>query len=847
MNNHHNNATASSYFFTRPMPQGLEGLTELALDLRWTWSHFSDRLWERLDPEGWKLTGNPYFILQNVSKTQLEDAARDEALQADVRLWMDQRQQYLADPGWFGQTHAASGLNGIAYFSMEFGLSEALPIYSGGLGILAGDHLKTASDLGVPIVGMGLLYQQGYFRQILSPDAWQLEAFPYNDPISLPVMPVQDAEGGWLRIKLQLPGRPLFVRVWQAQVGKVTLYLLDSNDPFNSLRDRSITANLYPGGKEQRLMQEIVLGLAGWRVLEKLNCPIEVCHLNEGHAAFVIVARAMSVMSKTGLPFPVALLATRAGNVFTTHTPVEAAFDCFEPGLIRPYADYLAHRVQVPMEYLLGLGRRNPAEPNEPFNMAYLAMRGSGRVNGVSRLHGEVSRHIFQPLFPHWPQSDIPVGHITNGVHVPSWDSPSADALWTKICGKERWVGTLETLCQRIGQVSYEELWDLRVTQRLTLIHYVRGRLVRQLQEHGAHADRIQEARHALDPNALTLGFARRFTAYKRPALILSDRERLIRLLSDSQRPVQLIVAGKAHPYDVEGKRLVQTLAQFAAQPALRNRVVFLEDYEMALAQELVAGIDVWLNTPRRPLEASGTSGMKVLVNGGLNLSELDGWWAEAYTPAVGWVIGGEGLDPDPRQDPLEAERLYQSLEQQIIPEFYDRDQKGIPRKWIDRVRASMSTLTPHFNSNRMMREYVEQAYLPAAEVYRARMANDAGLAKELEGWQDTLRENWKRVRFGDLRVAPSGERYVFEVDVYCGDLEPGVILVELYAEGQDEHPPCRIPLQVKGPVSGLVNAYCYSGEAPASRPMNHYTPRILPFHPHASVPLECGEILWMQ
>ncbi|HNP28935.1 MAG TPA: alpha-glucan family phosphorylase [Nitrospirales bacterium] len=847
MNNHHNNATTSSYFFSRPMPAGMEGLTELALDLRWTWSHFSDRLWERLDPEGWTLTRNPYFILQNVSKTQLEDAARDQALQADLRLWMEQRRQYLDDPGWFGQTHAAAGLKGIAYFSMEFGLSEALPIYSGGLGILAGDHLKTASDLGVPIIGMGLLYQQGYFRQILSPDAWQLEAFPYNDPISLPVMPVQDAEGGWLRIKLQLPGRPLFVRVWQAQVGKVTLYLLDSNDPFNSLRDRSITANLYPGGKEQRLMQEIVLGLGGWRVLEKLNRPIEVCHLNEGHAAFVIVARAMSLMSKTGLPFPVALLATRAGNVFTTHTPVEAAFDCFEPGLIRPYADYLAHRVEVPMEYLLGLGRRNPADENESFNMAYLAMRGSGRVNGVSRLHGEVSRHIFQPVFPRWPQSDIPVGHITNGVHVPSWDSPSADALWTKICGKERWVGTLETLCQRIGRVSYEELWDLRVTQRLALIHYVRGRLVRQLQEHGAPDDRIQEARHALDPNALTLGFARRFTAYKRPALILSDQERLIRLLTDSQRPVQLIVAGKAHPYDAEGKRLVQTLAQFAAQPALRHRVVFLEDYEMALAQELVAGIDVWLNTPRRPLEASGTSGMKVLVNGGLNLSELDGWWAEAYTPAVGWVIGGEGLEPDIQQDPLEAERLYQTLEQQIIPEFYDRDQKGIPRKWIDRVRASMSALTPHFNSNRMMREYVEQAYLPAVHAFRARTAHDAGLAKELDEWQNTLRENWKGLRFGDLRVALSGERYIFEVEVYCGELDPAVILVELYAESQDEHPSCRIPLQVKGPVSGLVNAYGYSGEAPASRPANHYTPRIVPFHTHAAVPLECGEILWMR
>jgi glycogen phosphorylase len=848
MNNHHNNATSSSYFFTRPMPAGLEGLTDLALDLRWTWSHFSDRLWERLDYEAWKRIGNPYFILQSVPQALLEEVAQDEALKRDLQGWLHAHREYLQNPGWFEHTYQSEDIDGIAYFSMEFGLSEALPIYSGGLGILAGDHLKTASDLGVPLIGVGLLYQQGYFRQILSPEAWQNEAFPYNDPIILPVMPVQDPEGGWLRLKLQLPGRTLLVRVWYAKVGKIRLYLLDSNDPLNTPRDRGITANLYPGGQEQRLMQEIVLGIGGWRALEALGLNPHVCHLNEGHAAFVILARAMSVMEKMGLPFSVALWAVRSGNIFTTHTPVEAAFDRYDPDLIRPYAEYLAERIQVPIHQLMALGRRDPSDIHEPFNMAYLAMRGSGWVNGVSRLHGQVSRKIFLPLFPRWPVADVPVGHITNGVHVPSWDSSIADDLWTRMCGKGRWVGTLEDLGGLISQMPDQELWDFRVSQRLALIHYVRHRFVRQLREHGASADRIRQARHILDPNALTLGFARRFTAYKRPTLLLSNVGRLIRLLCDTGHPVQLLLAGKAHPHDDEGKRLVQMWAQFAERPELRDRVVFLEDYEMFLAQELVAGIDVWINTPRRPLEASGTSGMKVLVNGGLNLSSLDGWWAEAYTPSVGWVLGGEGgVDPDPQRDPLEAEQLYQNLEHRIIPEFYDRDQDGLPRKWIDRVRASMSILTPNFSSNRMMREYVERAYLPAAKAYRARIARDAGLARELNDWQCTLEENWKGLRFGDVRVESSGENHVFEVAIHCGDLDPDLIRVELYAEGYDEHFPCRVPLQRKGPVSGLVNVYCYSGMAPASRPLNHYTPRIIPFHLRAAVPLEYSRILWMR
>ena len=724
-------------------------------------------------------------------------------------------------------------------------MSEALPIYSGGLGILAGDHLKAASDLGVPLVGVGLLYQQGYFRQILNAEAWQLEAFPCNDPISLPIMPVQDPDGGWLRIKLELPGRTLLARVWEARVGKVRLYLLDSNDPLNSPRDRGITGNLYPAGQEQRLMQEIVLGVGGWRALEELGHEIDVCHLNEGHAAFVILARAMSFMAKTGHSFPIALCATRAGNIFTTHTPVEAAFDRFDPNLIRPYMQFLSSMVNIPMEQLFALGRQDPTNSQEPFGMAYLAMRGSGCINGVSRLHGQVSREIFRPLFPQWPTAEIPVSHITNGIHVPSWDSAEADVLWTRICGKDQWLGTLGELCPLIADIPDRELWAFRVSQREALVRYVRRRLVRQYQEHGASADQIQHAKHALDPNALTLGFARRLTAYKRPTLLLQDRDRLIRLLSDPMKPVQLIVAGKAHPKDEEGKRLVQTLSQFASDPISRGRVVFLEDYEITLAQELVAGVDVWLNTPRRPLEASGTSGMKVLVNGGLNLSVLDGWWDEAYTSEVGWAIG-EGIARHAfNRDTQEAEQLYQLLEQQVIPEFYDRDHEGIPKAWTNRVRASMSKLTAGFSSNRMVRDYVEHTYIPAAKRYRERTADNGKLSSELYSWQRKVQEMWKGLRFREIHAHQVNTLYKFDVQVYVGDMDPSWIGVELYADGGKNESVFHATMEQKGAISGMVNAYLYEAEVPASRPVEHYTPRIVPCHPFALIPLEMSSIFW--
>jgi starch phosphorylase len=513
-----------AYVVNRPLPPGLEGLADLALDLRWTWNHSTDRLWEVLDPETWERTGNPYYILQNISQARLEEAATDPDFKEQLRNWLTQRQRYQQDPGWFGREHGQHELKSIAYFSMEFGLGEALPIYSGGLGILAGDFLKAASDLGVPVVGIGLLYQQGYFRQILDLDGRQGEAFPYNDPVTLPITPAPNREGGGLRIHLKLPGRPMVLRVWQARVGKVMLYLLDSNDLLNTPADRGVTAHLYPSEPRTRLIQEIILGIGGWRVLEELGINAEICHLNEGHAAFAVLARALSFMRQTGQPFPVALRATRAGNVFTTHTPVEAAFDRFSPELIRPYAAAFTDLIRVPLDELLALGRKDASNGDEPFNMAFLAMRGSGTVNGVSLLHGAVSRGIFQPLFPNWPQREVPIGHVTNGVHVSSWDSQEADTLWTRVCGVDRWRGKLDDVRSSIEQVSDEDLWTLRASHRQALIRYARQRLVRQMQERGAAPADVQQAEHVLNSNPITVGFARRFAEYKRPTLLRTIR-----------------------------------------------------------------------------------------------------------------------------------------------------------------------------------------------------------------------------------------------------------------------------------------------------------------------------------
>jgi starch phosphorylase len=836
-----------SQLINRTLPEALTGLADLAIDLRWMGSHLSDSIWERIDADTWERTKNPAIILQTVPQSRLEEVAKDPEVLKQLTGWLDRRQRQIGSVGWFGETFPQTSLKAVAYFSMEFGLSEALPIYSGGLGILAGDHLKSASNLGVPLIGIGLLYQQGYFRQVVADDGWQLEAFPYNDPGSLPVVPLQDRDGHWVTVGLELPGRTLRLRAWEAQVGRVRLLLLDSNDPLNSPWDRGITANLYAAGKEKRLLQEIVLGLGGWRLLEQIAIEPQVCHLNEGHAAFAVLARASTFANKTGQPFPVALWATRAGNVFTTHTPVAAAFDQFVPELLTKYAQPFLTRTGIPLDSLLALGRKDPTDPREPFNMAYLAMRGCCHINGVSRLHGRVSRGLFKDLYPQWPEAEVPVGHITNGVHVSTWDSPLANLLWSKASGQEerRWIEDLANAAKAIESLEPVALWNYRAQARYSLIQYVRRRIARQYQEHGSPAGVVERAMRILDPNTLTLGFARRFTEYKRPNLILSDAERLARLVCRQDRSVQLIVAGKAHPNDDQGKGMVQALVRFARRMDLWDRVVFLEDYDMVLAQVLASGVDVWLNTPRRPAEACGTSGMKMLVNGGLNFSVLDGWWDEAYTPEVGWAIGDAREGGDQSVDAWDASQFYEILENQIVPEFYTRDGQDVPQAWIRRIKASMARLTPQFSSDRMVREYVDKAYVPAAEAYRRRAADGGKTALTLVQWQKQLAENWRGIRFVDVRVAKKEQGWSFEVKVYLGELSRELVRVELYAEPKDGALQSPVVMVFQETVPGSVNVYRYTATVPAERPAEHYTPRLVPYHSEACVPLEETHLQW--
>lgn len=829
--------------------EGFDALAELALDLRWSWSHAADEVWRKLDPDLWELTHNPWAVLQTISRDRLQCMCGEPEFRKSIDELVQARRQAAKAPAWFQQDHPASPLTCVAYFSMEYMLSEALPIYSGGLGNVAGDQLKSASDLGVPVVGVGLLYQQGYFRQVLDKDGAQQALFPYNDPGQLPITPLRQPNGEWLRLKLDLPGYPVWLRAWQVQVGRARLYLLDSNDPANLPAHRGITSELYGDGPELRLTQEIMLGIGGWRLLRALGIAPEVCHLNEGHAAFAILERARSFMHDTGQPFDAALSATRAGNLFTTHTAVAAGFDRFDPALIERYlGDYASEKLGITSGRLLSLGRSNPEDASENFNMAYLAIRGSGAVNGVSRLHGEVSRRLFSPLFPRWPLREVPVGHVTNGVHMPSWDSAPADDLWTRACGKDRWMGTTESMEHDISSISDAELWDFRIAASKSFVQYARERLSRQLAASGETPEGLEKARGLFDPRALTLGFARRFATYKRPNLLLHDPERLLRLLSDPERPVQLIIAGKAHPSDRAGQDLIRQWTRFIRRTEARDHVIFLSDYDMLLTEQLVQGVDVWINTPRRPWEACGTSGMKVLVNGGINLSELDGWWAEAYAPEVGWAIGDSmEHDSDPAWDAAEAGALYDLLEQKVVPEFYDRDGDGIPTAWMARMRESMGRLTPRFSANRSVREYTERHYLPAAENYLKRAADKGAAGRKTADWLNTVDQRWSAIHFGAVKVETKGVEHLFEVQLFLHDLDPEAVRVELYAGGVDGGPPIMTPMKCAGRQEGSSGGYLFSAAADAGRPASDYTARAMPHGPGVAVPLEANHILWQR
>ncbi|MDA8408012.1 MAG: alpha-glucan family phosphorylase [Deltaproteobacteria bacterium] len=829
--------------------EGFDSLAELALDMRWSWNHATDEVWRRLDPELWQITHNPWVVLQTVSRDQIERVMADPVFRKNVDNFVETRRQDMEALAWFQQNHSQGPLTCAAYFSMEFMLSEALPIYSGGLGNVAGDQLKATSDLGVPVVGVGLLYQQGYFRQVIDKDGGQQALFPYNDPGQLPITPLRQANGEWLRLEIALPGYSVWLRAWQVQVGRVKLYLLDSNDAANFPAHRGITSELYGGGPELRLKQELLLGIGGWRLLGALGVKPEVCHLNEGHAAFAVLERARSFMKETTQPFEVALTATRAGNLFTTHTAVAAGFDRFAPALIEQYlGGYAEQKLGISLHDLLALGRRDPNDASESFNMAYLAIRGSGAINGVSQLHGKVSRNLFEPLFLNWPTDEIPVGHVTNGVHMPTWDSAEADDLWTKACCKDRWLGPTETLEQDIRGISNATLWQFRTAATKSLVEYARERLSRQLATSGESHEAVEGAKHLFDPNALTLGFARRFATYKRPNLLLNDPERLLRLLTNPQRPAQLIIAGKAHPADQEGQALIHEWINFIRRPEARRHVIFLSDYDMLLTERLVQGVDVWVNTPRRPWEACGTSGMKVLVNGGVNLSELDGWWAEAYTPEVGWALGdGQEHGDDPAWDAAEAESLYDLLEREVIPEFYARDENGIPTAWVKRMRESMARLTSRFSANRAVREYTEDHYIPAAAAYRERAANRGAIGRQIVDWRQALEQKWAMLRFGEVKIETKGMRHVFEVHVYLNDLDPDAVRLEIFANSVNDGDLVRQEMKRVRKLADASGRYVYTAAVSADRPVTDYTARIIPRHDGVAIPLEDTLILWQR
>jgi starch phosphorylase len=823
---------------------GMDELIDLALDLRWSWDHGADEIWRSLDAELWDATRNPWSILQTVAPGKLKELANNKELRRRVEE-LSRERRALPSATWFQKAGAPAGLTQVAYFSLEFMLGEALPIYSGGLGNVAGDQLKAASDLGVPVVGVGLLYQEGYFRQALAADGSQLALYPINDPGQLPITPARDDTGEWIRLQIHLPAYTVWVRAWQAQVGRAKLYLLDMNDPGNPPIVRGITNELYGGGVELRLTQELVLGIAGWRLLRTLGLKPEVCHLNEGHAAFATLERVADFMRETGQPFDVALQVTRAGNLFTTHTPVAAGFDHFPPDLMQLYlADYTESQLGISFRELMALGRQNPDDDQEPFNMAYLAIRASGAVNGVSRLHGEVSRCIFQPLFPRWPHDEVPIGHVTNGIHVPTWDSEASDELWTRYCGKGRWLGETDEVGEAIHRVPDQELWAMRQVSRQTLVNQARQRYSQQLAASGASPEQIAQAGQVLDPEALTLGFARRFATYKRPTLLLHDPERLIRLLTDPQRPVQLLIAGKAHPADEAGQAMIRQWVQFTRRPEVQSRVIFLSDYDMLLTEQLVGGVDVWVNNPRRPWEACGTSGMKVLANGGLNLSELDGWWAEAYQSQVGWALGdGQEHDADPDWDAAEAAALYAILENEVIPTFYTRNADGLPTGWLAKMRESMATLTCRFSANRAIRQYTNEYYLPRAAAYEARRQNQAALGIRLANWRQMLEKEWNSVSFGHLDIETRDGQHHFRVEVILGQVDPQAVQVELFAAGPEEH--ARQPMTRREALPDREGGYLFTAQMPATRPAADFTPRLIPYFSGVAVPLEMPFILW--
>ena len=764
-------------------------------------------------------------------------------------------EELLARTAWFQRYHRQLDHLQIAYFSAEYGLAESLPLYSGGLGVLAGDHLKSASELGVPLVGVGLAYKVGYLKQYLNADGWQQEVYEENDFYNMSLDLEVDAEGHPLLVEVPFPGRTVKLQIWRAQVGRVPLYLLDSNVPENAPGDQRITYQLYGGDKETRIQHEIVLGIGGMRALATVGVRADVCHINEGHAAFLAVERVRQMMAEHGLDFEAARQVVIASSIFTTHTPVAAGFDVFEPGLVRKYLGAYVEGTDLPLEEVLRLGRPNPKDESQPFNMALFAVRNSSYRNAVSRLHGKVSRAMWAQEWKGYPQSEVPVDSITNGIHTRTWISPEMRALFSRYLGPGWSDNPADTAeWERVEEIPDEELWRTHVASKERLVAFARDRLARQIRNRGGSPKEAAAVRRALSPNRLTVGFARRFAAYKRATLLLRDPERLKRIINSPDRPVQFLFAGKAHPADTAGKELIKQLAHFARDPEVRDSVAFLENYDMDVARHMVQGVDVWLNTPRRPLEASGTSGMKAAANGVLNLSVLDGWWAEAYDSEVGWSIGhGETYEDPEYQDEVEANALYDLLERYVVPLYYQRDASGLPADWTQMMKRSIKRLAPVFNTNRMVGEYAERFYIPAAIRSRSLLSGERKRVLNLVEWKREVEEHWSEVRVEALEQSSEnhlrvGSRVPVRVKVHLGALKPEQVSVELYhglANTEREVEDGTVtPLQVKNAENG---SWWYEGLLPCRKSgLYGYAVRVRPYHPDALVPNEVTWITWL-
>ncbi len=841
------------------LPEELEPLRELSYNLFWTWNLDAINLFRRLDREIWEETNhNPIKLLGKVSQQRLAEVAKDYGFISHMNRVYLQLQVYLEEITWYQKNFKEGELPAIAYFSAEFGLTECLQIYSGGLGVLSGDHMKSASDLGLPLVGVGLCYAEGYFQQYLTSDGWQQERYEPTDFYNQPMTLVKDEKNNPVKIKLEFPGRDVYFQIWKIQIGRIPLYLLDTDVDENSPDDRKITRTLYGGDTETRIQQELVLGIGGIKALHQIGIVPLVCHMNEGHSAFLGLERLNLLINKYNLSFEEAKNINFYSNVFTTHTPVPAGIDIFPKSLVEKYlGKYYRENLKISSDEFFKLGTIRKGIVPDHFNMAHLAMNMAGFVNGVSKLHGDVSKSLWVEGFENIPFDEIPIDYVTNGVHTQTHLSNEMRELLLRYGGenffenirsKEYW--------ERVNEIPDEELWRTHERRRERLVAFARSRLKKQIIERGGSPREIELAKEVLDPSALTIGFARRFATYKRATLIFKDIERLASILCNSERPVQIIFAGKAHPRDDAGKQLIQEIISHTKAEHLRKKIVFLENYDMNVARYMVQGCDVWLNNPRRPLEASGTSGMKVIANGGLNFSVLDGWWDEAYHHDVGWKIGGrENYSDHDYQDEIEARLIYETLEKEIVPLFYERGEDKLPRGWIKMMKNSMTVLGPFFNTDRMVEQYTLKFYSKAFERRRMLMKNNWQLGKEFTAWKRKLHENWDKIGFVEFHNEGGngeyvvGQKYQIVATVELGELSPEDVEVQIYygdLNKKDElHANKFIPMSVTEKVEG-TNRYKYLGEIPCETTGNFgYTLRILPKHRLLINSFELGLIRW--